>query len=164
MRHRVAIIERLPCLSTLSRVFAIEICSYAVISNHYHLVVRIDEEKGAAWSDEEVARCWKKLYSWPLLVQEYLIGFTIRDYLELVDWAGRAVRDHKGGSIPESVPSILDRLELDSDAFLEHISTSIEKQVHPKALGSIDKLKALAENLKQKFIRNQSYSLRLYKL
>jgi len=92
------------------------------------------------------------------------IGFTTRDYLELVDWAGRAVRDHKRGSIPESAPSILDRLELDSDAFLEHMSAPIEKQVHPKALGSIDKLKALAKCLKQKFIRNQSYSEKLYKV
>jgi len=56
--------------------------------------------------------------------------------------------------MPESVPSILDRLELDFDAFLEHVSAPIEKQVHPKALGSLDKLKALAEKLKQKFIRN----------
>jgi len=55
------------------------------------------------------------------------IGFTTRDYLELVDWAGRAVRDHKRGSIPELAPSILDRLELDSDVFLEHMSTPIEK-------------------------------------
>jgi len=84
--------------------------------------------------------------------------------LELVDWAGRAVRDNKRGSIPESAPSILDRLELDADAFLEHISAPIKKQVHPKALGSIDKLKALAKNLKQKFIRNQNYSQRLYKV
>ncbi len=43
-------------LSTLSRCFSIEICSYAVMSNHYHLVVRINEEKGLAWSDKEVAR------------------------------------------------------------------------------------------------------------
>jgi len=58
---------------------------------------------------------------------------------------------------------IIDRLELDVDVFLEHISAPIKKQVHLKALGSIDKLKALAKNLKQKLIRNQSYSLRLYK-
>jgi len=65
------VVER---LSTLSRVFFIEIGSYAVMSNHYHLVVRINEEKGLAWSDQEVTRRWKQLYSWPLLVQEYLKG------------------------------------------------------------------------------------------
>jgi len=65
------VVER---LSTLSRCFSIEIASYAVMSNHYHLVIRINEKTGLAWSDKEVARRWKQLYSWPLLVQEYLKG------------------------------------------------------------------------------------------
>jgi len=81
----------------------------------------------------------------------------------LIDWAGRAVRDNKRGSIPEAAPSILDRLGLDAGVYIEHINASTEKQIHPRALGSIDKLKALAKKWKQKFIRYQSYSLRLYK-
>ncbi len=44
------------------------------MSNHYHLVIRIDKEKGRAWGDKEVARRWKQLYSWPLLVEVYLKG------------------------------------------------------------------------------------------
>ena len=30
------------------------------------------------------------------------IGFTLSDYLELVDWAGREIREGKRGSINES--------------------------------------------------------------
>lgn len=294
-------------ISTLSQVYAIEIGSYAIMSNHYHLVLRINEKEGLTWCDDEVARRWKQLYSWPLLVEAYLkgkgsdaevfkaqeiiqiwrerlcnlswymrslnehlarmankednctgrfwegryksqallddaavltcmsyvdlnpiraaiadtpensnftsiqqrinnltqnneqekivenetvcsktkkevstminvplmvltesdnnphaIGFTTQDYLELVDWAGRAIHDNKRGAISETKPPILDRLGLDSDLFLEHISASIEKQVQPRALGSIDKLKDLAKRWKQKFIRNQSYSQRLF--
>jgi len=49
--HRKAwVIDR---LSILSRCFSIEIASYAVMSNHYHLVIHINEETGLAWSDKE---------------------------------------------------------------------------------------------------------------
>ena len=36
------------------------------------------------------------------------IPFAWKDYLTLVDWTGRSVREDKGGHIPESMPSILD--------------------------------------------------------
>lgn len=50
--HRKAwLVER---MRDLGAVFAIDICAYAVMSNHYHLVVRIARERAEAWSDEEV--------------------------------------------------------------------------------------------------------------
>lgn len=71
-KHRKEwVVER---IATLSQVYAIELCSYAIMSNHYHLVLRINEQEGLAWSDEEVARRWKEVYTWPLLVEEYLKG------------------------------------------------------------------------------------------
>ncbi|WP_230409343.1 transposase [Zooshikella harenae] len=44
------------------------------MSNHYHLVVRIDEEKAKQWTDDEVIRRWRKLYKGPPMVQRYLAG------------------------------------------------------------------------------------------
>ena len=44
-------------------VFAMEICAYAVMSNHYHLVLRVDTERAASWSVEEVASRWSRLYN-----------------------------------------------------------------------------------------------------
>ncbi len=41
-------------MKTLARVFAIDICSYSTMSNHFHLVLRIDAERGRLLSDEEV--------------------------------------------------------------------------------------------------------------
>jgi len=127
---------------------------------------KVNQKKTVITETKKETNVIKKVLLMPLTKNDNnlsAIGFSTRDYLELVDWAGRAVRDNKRGSIPESAPSILNRLELDADTFLEHMKAPIEKQVHPKALGSIDKLKALAKNLKQKFIRNQSYSQKLYK-
>ena len=47
-------------LHTLSEVFAVQVCAYAVMSNHFHLVVRVDRELAESWSDDEVLeRCGK---------------------------------------------------------------------------------------------------------
>ncbi len=41
-------------LLSLSQVFAIEVCAYAFMSNHTHMVLFIDEESACRWSTEEV--------------------------------------------------------------------------------------------------------------
>jgi len=46
----------------LSGIFAIGIGAYAVMSNHYHLVLRIDAERVNAWSDAEVLARWGKVF------------------------------------------------------------------------------------------------------
>jgi hypothetical protein len=38
------------------------------------------------------------------------IPFNLVDYLELVDWTGRIIREDKRGHIAENLPPILDRL------------------------------------------------------
>ena len=57
----------------LSSVFAIDVAAYAVMSNHYHIVLRVDAERNRAWSDEDVLRRWTQLFTGPLLVQRYLL-------------------------------------------------------------------------------------------
>ncbi len=63
------IVERIQQLASL---FAIDIAAYAVMSNHYHIVVRIDRERALGWSTEEVLRRWTVLFTGPLLVTRYL--------------------------------------------------------------------------------------------
>lgn len=59
-------------IAQLSGVFAVDVAAYAVMSNHYHLVVRIDNERVEKWTDEEVFKRWTRIFSGPLLVQYYL--------------------------------------------------------------------------------------------
>ncbi|MFL0796417.1 MAG: transposase [Cellvibrionaceae bacterium] len=56
----------------LSSIFAIDICSYAVMSNHYHIVVKLDSTKD--WSDEKVIQHWLILHKGPLLIQRFNKG------------------------------------------------------------------------------------------
>jgi len=63
------IVERIQQLAAL---FAIDVAAYAVMSNHYHIVVRIDRERALEWSVEEVLRRWTALFTGPLLVTRYL--------------------------------------------------------------------------------------------
>ena len=67
--HRKAWVQQR--LTLLSEVFAIDICSYAIMSNHYHLVLRIDRETATGWTEEEVLHRWERLYKLPLLVERY---------------------------------------------------------------------------------------------
>ena len=63
-------------LAVLAEVFAIDLCAYAVMSNHYHLVVRINQQQALGWSDREVAERWMQLFSGPLIVKRWLKGET----------------------------------------------------------------------------------------
>ena len=61
-------------LATLTRVFAIEVCSYAVMSNHYHVVVKINRDKALQWNDTDVIHRWQQLFGVPVLVEQYKQG------------------------------------------------------------------------------------------
>lgn len=61
-------------LAVLGEVFAIDLCAYAVMSNHYHVVVRLNQKKAQAWSETEVAERWMRLFSGPLIVKRWLSG------------------------------------------------------------------------------------------
>jgi putative transposase len=56
----------------LSEVFAIDVCAYAVMSNHTHLVLHVAKDKAEALSTEEVIQRWHRLYKGTLLTQRYM--------------------------------------------------------------------------------------------
>lgn len=291
------VIER---LRELSGVFAIDICAYAIMSNHYHLVLRVDQHKADTWEMQQVIEQWNKLYKLPLLVARYLreetttraeakaaeciietwrerlcdiswfmrtlnehlarraneednctgrfwegrfksqalldeaavltcmsyvdlnplragmaetpeasdftsiqqrirkyvrktaksygnptktplpavplmplikqhrdphqnaIGFTLTDYLALVDWAGRAVREGKRGAINEAAPPILQRLGLEPTRYLEHLKGDAGTE-HSSVLGHIEQVKEAAESLGRRFIKGAGEARRLYR-
>ena len=49
-------------LRVLAANFAIDVCGFAAMGNHIHVVLRTDPDRAAAWSPREVARRWMELY------------------------------------------------------------------------------------------------------
>lgn len=64
-------------LALLTSIFAIDIAAYAIMSNHFHLVLHIDRARAMSWSDDEVLRRWTQLYRGPYVVQSYLAGHKL---------------------------------------------------------------------------------------
>lgn len=272
--RRTWIEERILQLSTI---FAIDVCAYAVMSNHYHVVLHINAAKAHNWSDLEVCERWHQLYKGSPLTQKYLknkplteaeqlavrgrindwrhqlmdiswfmrnvnepiarqansednctgrfwegrfksqalldekalaaclayvdlnpiradmaktpetsdhtsvqrriqsakthnagdgqsagaslypfvgnprepmpegLPFQLNEYLELVDWTGRIIRDDKRGAIPASLPPILERLEIDAKQWLI-LTTKFESRFK-RLVGCANQLKKAAVTL-----------------
>lgn len=272
--RRQWIVDRIKLLCS---VFAIDLCAYAVMSNHYHVVIRIDAERMESWTDEEVAHRWMRIFSGPLLMQQYVcnadltaielawlkellatwrqrlgniswfmrclnepiarlanaedhctgrfwegrfksqalldaravlacmayvdlnpiraamaktpeqsdytsiqerilhpeetalrpfaeqeaegIPFHVKDYLELVDWAGREVKIHKRGYIPAETPPILTRLKMDAAPVLDYLAR--DHIPSSGALGPVSMLKAFAQSVGRKFIKGHVFGSKL---
>ena len=56
----------------LCEVFSIDICSYAVMRNHYHIVLKISENK--LWTMDYTLKTWNKLYGLPYLCEKFQRG------------------------------------------------------------------------------------------
>ncbi|MGB1110170.1 MAG: transposase, partial [Gammaproteobacteria bacterium] len=99
------VIERLHLLDS---VFAIDLCAYAVMSNHCHLVLRVDTARADDWEREQVIERWQRLYSLPPLIQQYLAGSSSpglqqkaeeiierwRERLMDISWYMRSLNEH----------------------------------------------------------------------
>ena len=59
-------------LLSLGQIFAIEVCAYAVMSNHFHLVLFVDVASALDWSEQEVAERWHRLFKGTLLTQQFV--------------------------------------------------------------------------------------------
>ena len=274
--RRQWIVDRMKFLAS---VFAVDLCAYAVMSNHYHVVLRIDLDTALSWSDLEVAQRWTQIFNGHDLVKRWLsdavltpaeqaivsdtvaqwrkrlydlswfmrclneaiarranvedhctgrfwegrfksqallderavlscmayvdlnpvraamaatpetsdytsiqerirqpdrhglyamidhasvsegLPFSLKDYLEFVDWAGRSIRHGKQGAIPDAQPPILQRLHMDAAPILDYLSKKEELPFH--AIGPVVRLRTMAKSLGMNFLRGISFGARL---
>jgi REP element-mobilizing transposase RayT len=243
-------------LVKLSQVFAIDLLAYAIMSNHYHVVLRVDPRAADSWTDEEVIERWGMLYKIPgscrsesqvalwrqrladlswfmrcineptarkankednckgrfwegrfksqALLDEtallkcmayvdlnpvragiaptpetsshtsikarlegkapHLMPFDMQgipdgpaipirqaDYLQLVDWSGRALRSDKRGAIPANSPPILDRLHITPGHWTKEMRHYGRR--YYRAVGSVDAMRRYCAHLGQTWLK-----------
>jgi REP element-mobilizing transposase RayT len=272
-------------MAQLVDVFAIEINSYAVMANHYHLHLFVDIKRAHAWSEQEVVRRWTTIHKKPPVVRRYLeqevslaeqdaakliiekwrqrlmsissfmkrmneylarkanaedqctgrfwegrfksqalldeaailtamayvdlnpirariastpedseftsihqriqsmqgksvegpklrqfhetgnkrdsIPFSLIDYLQLIDWTGRAIRNDKRGAIDNALPPILKRLNIDQEAWIE--SMRVKGNVFGRAMGKLNHLRIHEKALGQSWIKGLRQAERMYR-
>jgi hypothetical protein len=74
-------------LYALAEVFALDVCAYAVMSNHYHVVLYVDAAQANAWSREDVMDRWHQVFNGTLL----------------------SLRHRRGGSLSKVERNVLDK-------------------------------------------------------
>ena len=67
-------------LLLLAEVYSIDLCAYAVMSNHLHVVLCVDEDLAASWTSLEVVERWHRIYNGTLLTQRFAKGLLIQPY------------------------------------------------------------------------------------
>ena len=75
--RRQWVVDRIRLLSSL---FAIDVCAYAVMSNHYHLVLKVCPEQLDDLSEDDILDRWCALFKGPLLIQNYRSGEDLKSY------------------------------------------------------------------------------------
>lgn len=61
----------------LSKVFALDVCAFAVMSNHYHVVLHVDKAEAESWTDVEDIERWHLLFAGHLLTHRLLAGESL---------------------------------------------------------------------------------------
>jgi len=88
------------------------------------------------------------------------LPFALEDYLELVDWSGRAVHPDKKGKISEAAPPILARLGLATQPLLKYLSRQ-ERGFH-RVIGAAHSIRATSRRLQRGFLKGVSAANRLF--
>mgnify|MGYP001826204055 CR=1 FL=1 len=96
-------------LLELTRWFSIDICAYAIMGNHCHVVLHVDRQQAKCWKTREIVERWHGLFAGNLLTQRYLSGHELgqaelraveekaeqwRENLASVSWFMRCLNEH----------------------------------------------------------------------
>lgn len=84
------------------------------------------------------------------LQQEHDIPISFKEYLELLDWTGRQLKNEKRGSIELTLPSIASRLGYSSAQWIKTQAPQVNWR--QRALGSVEKIKDYCNGIGQQWI------------
>ena len=80
----------------------------------------------------------------------YHLPFHLDDYLQLLDWSGRIIREDKQGTIPEHAPALIDRFDITPVRWQTAMRPPVHS--HQKALGSDTHIKKYCQAIGQHWV------------
>jgi putative transposase len=88
------------------------------------------------------------------------LNFSLPDYLELTDWAGRAIREDKSGAIPTELAPILERLNIAPEAWIDSVKNYGKN--YNTVIGARDRIKQFSQAIGRKWLCMSGYTLQIY--
>jgi hypothetical protein len=92
---------------------------------------------------------------------ERAIPYELYDYLELVDWSGRAIVPGKRGNIPADLPPILERLNINPEQYVRFISRT-DRARFRHFIGPVEAMRELAARFGRRFLKGQTAAAQLF--
>ena len=89
------------------------------------------------------------------------IEFKQADYFTLVDWTGRQVRKDKSGAIPANILSILDRLQINENEWLNTVNHYGRRFY--RIVGPVDLIRKISKKINRNWFKGLFQCERLYK-
>ena len=80
-------------LVLLAELFAIDLLAYAIMGNHYHVVLRVNADQSRNWSNNEVAERWGELYRVQDAVENVELINEWRKRLSSISWFMRCLNE-----------------------------------------------------------------------
>ncbi len=88
------------------------------------------------------------------------LPFRLTDYLQLVDWSGKQLREDKRGAIDNNLPDILVRLEIDPQQW-HYLTTRFESRFK-HLVGTVHSVKKACRELNRQWVHGISSSRALF--
>jgi hypothetical protein len=168
-------------IAELALYFGISVISSSVMSNHFHIVLRTEPQWVASLSDAEVARRWLCVFPGPggrrghppeaqaiedLCLDTKKLALCrsrlsdISWFIELLDWTGRQIHAKKRGVIPAHLRPILERLNLQVDAWVDNVENY--DSLFRRLAATLGRLRELAGSLGRSWLHGRAGARRLY--
>ncbi len=90
-----------------------------------------------------------------------LLPMSLDDYLRLLDWTGRQVREDKRGAIPADLAPILERLGIVPEEFVETVTTFSRR--FPRLAGPVEQLAARAKEVGRRWLHGVRQAARVFR-
>ena len=88
------------------------------------------------------------------------LNIDLKEYIELLDWTGRQMKNDKKGSIPSELAPILRRLEIETEPWLECISHFGNRFYH--VAGSVKRILEATKEIGKKWLRGKTEAKKVF--